>query len=85
MTISLLDTFIVNHYWEAIQVINDLEDEVNTMKQNLRCSDHDFDEYITTEKEYLANLEKLDPILEMKKDYVKALGQLVQFKYVTYI
>jgi len=51
-------------------------------KEVLGCTDDDFKIDFDAEKEYLSNLEKPNPVIEMKKEYVKSLHQLFRFKYV---
>lgn len=72
----------MNHYKEAAQLIKRLENELSADKETLQCSDDDFKDHLNAEKEYLSNLEQPDPIVEMKKDYVKSLRQLVKYMYV---
>lgn len=50
--------------------------------KDLECSEDDFKQYFKAEQEYLSNLEKPDPVVEMKKDYVKAIRQLAGYWYV---
>ncbi len=59
-----------------------LESELFIDKEILRCSNNDLKANFNTEREYLLNLEKPDPIIEMKKDYIRSLHQLVRYKCV---
>ena len=72
----------MNHYKEAAQLIKRLENKLSADKETLQCSDDNFKDHLNAEKEYLSNLEQPDPIVEMKKDYVKSLRQLVKYMYV---
>ncbi|KIL64908.1 hypothetical protein M378DRAFT_77595 [Amanita muscaria Koide BX008] len=77
---ALLSTFIVNHYRQAVQVIKELEGDLANNKKNLGCSDDDFERHFIAEQQYLSNLEKPDPVVEMKKEYVKSLRQLAIYR-----
>lgn len=68
-------TFIANHYDQAIQISEALEHDLEHCK-----NDHnDFEHFVAAEKEYLLNLEKPDPEVEKKQEYVRLLCQLVEY------
>ena len=81
--IHMQGTFIVNHYKQAVQLIKDLENDFANDKIALGCDDNDFEQLLTAENKYLTDLEKPDPVVEMKKRYVASLHQLARSQYVT--
>ena len=59
-------------------MINELEHELEDIKKDLGCSDDNFEQHILAKKTYLSNLEQPDPVVEMKKQYIRALCELVK-------
>lgn len=62
-------------------MVEELEDDLTCATKELGCTTTDFEHHLAAEQAYVASLDKPDPVVEMKKDYIKALGQTVIYQY----
>ena len=62
-------------------MIGDLKYDLVFAAKDLGCTSNDFELYLVAEQEYLASLQKPDPVVETKKAYVKALRDLAKYRY----
>lgn len=74
--------FISNHYHDATEEIQLLEQELTEVCSQLKLRTEDLIQHIGEEKAYLESLKKPPPDVETKGRYVEALNELYRCRYV---
>jgi hypothetical protein len=70
--------FIQNHYREAIQAVQSLEDELVILCSQLGITNEAFTQYLASEQKYFQDLTEPSPMTTLKSQYVSALLNLFQ-------
>jgi hypothetical protein len=73
--------FIQNHYREAIQAVQSLEDELVILRSQLRITNEAFTQYLASEKKDFQDLTEPSPMTTLKSQYVGMLLNLSQCRY----